>query len=81
MTRQDRINSHKKQNEIKSIKESFKADPTIPVKPISKLKDSTGGTVSNVVDDTATNQKDDVAALANKINEIIVALQSVGIVK
>ena len=81
MTRQDRINSHTKQNQIKSVKESFKNDSSVPVKPIAQLKDSTGGTVSNVLDDTTANQKDDVASIASKVNEIILALQSVGIVK
>ena len=51
------------------------------LKPIAQLKDSTGGTVSNVLDDTTANQKDDVASIASKVNEIILALQSVGIVK
>ena len=48
---------------------------------VSLLKDSTGGTISNVVDDTTANQKDDVASLTNKVNEILLALKSVGIVK
>ena len=81
MTRQERINLNKKQNKIASVKESFKNDSTIPVKPIAQLKDSTGGTVSNVLDDTTENQKDDVASIASKVNEIILALQSLGIVK
>ena len=38
---------------------------------ISRLIDSTGGTVSDTVDDTTATQKDDVAALAAKVNEII----------
>ena len=45
------------------------------------LKDSTTGTVSDVLDDTTANQKDDVASLANKVNEILLALKTVGIVK
>tara|TARA_R110000751_G_scaffold17863_1_gene54634 strand:+ start:2763 stop:3014 length:252 start_codon:yes stop_codon:yes gene_type:complete len=81
MTRQERINSNKKQNQITSVKESFKNDESIPVKPISQLKDSTGGTISDVLDDTTANQKDDVASLAAKINSIILALKSLGIVK
>jgi hypothetical protein len=81
MTRQERINSQKKQYRIDSVKQAFKDDISIPSKSISLLKDSTGGTISNVVDDTATNQKDDVAALANKVNEILLALKDVGIVK
>ena len=81
MTRQERINSQKKQYRINSIKQAFKDDNIIPAKSISLLKDSTGGTISNVVDDTTANQKDDVASLTNKVNEILLALKSVGIVK
>ena len=81
MSRQERINVHKKQGRINSVKQSFKDDTSITPKSISQLKDSTGGTVSNVVDDTTANQKDDVASLANKLNEIITSLKSVGIVK
>ena len=61
--------------------QAFKDDNIIPAKSISLLKDSTGGTISNVVDDTTANQKDDVASLTNKVNEILLALKSVGIVK
>ena len=81
MTRQERINSQKKQYRINSIKQAFKDDNIIPAKSISLLKDSTGGTISNVVDDTTANQKDDVASLTNKVNEILLALKTVGIVK
>ena len=38
---------------------------------IQKLTDSTGGTITDTVDDTTSAQKDDVATLAAKINEII----------
>jgi hypothetical protein len=38
---------------------------------ITKLKDATGGTVTDKVDDTQADQKDDVASLAAKINEIL----------
>tara|TARA_R100000458_G_scaffold35567_1_gene32962 strand:+ start:4766 stop:5143 length:378 start_codon:yes stop_codon:yes gene_type:complete len=38
---------------------------------IQKITDSTGGTVTDTVDDTTSGQKDDVATLAAKINEII----------
>ena len=81
MSRQERINVHKKQGRINSVKQSFKDDISISSKSISQLKDSTGGTVSNVVDDTTANQKDDVASLTSKVNEILLALKSVGIVK
>ena len=81
MTRQERINSQTKQVKIESIKQAFIDDSSIPAKPISLLKDNTGGSVSNVVDDTTSGQKDDVATLSNKINEIIIALKNVGVVK
>jgi hypothetical protein len=81
MTREDRVNAQKKQYRINSIKQSFKDDVTIAPKSISLLKDSTTGTISNELDDTTANQKDDVASLANKLNEIITSLKSVGIVK
>ena len=44
---------------------------------ITPLTDSTTGTVSDVVNDTTANQKDDVAALAGKINEIITQLNNI----
>jgi hypothetical protein len=81
MSRQERINVHKKQGRINSVKQSFKDDTSITPKSISQLKDSTGGTVSNVVDDTTANQKDDVASLTSKVNEILLALKNVGIVR
>ena len=81
MSRQERINVHKQQGRINSVKQSFKDDISISPKSISQLKDSTGGKVSNLVDDTTANQKDDVASLANKVNEILLALKTVGIVK
>ena len=81
MTRQERVNAQKKQYRINSVKQAFKDDTVILAKSISLLKDSTTGTVSDVLDDTTANQKDDVASLANKVNEILLALKSVGIVK
>jgi hypothetical protein len=81
MTREDRVNAQKKQYRIDSIKQAFKSDNAIPAKSISLLKDSTTGTISNLLDDTTLGQKDDVASLANKVNEIITSLKSVGIVK
>lgn len=48
---------------------------------IVKITDSTTGTVSDTVNDTTAGQKDDVAALAAKINEIIDVLRAVGIVR
>jgi hypothetical protein len=81
MSRQERINSQKKQYRIDSVKQAFKDDISITPKSISLLKDSTTGTVSDVLDDTTANQKDDVASLSNKVNEILLALKTVGIVK
>ena len=81
MSRQERINVHKKQGRINSVKQSFKDDTSITPKSISQLKDSTGGTVSDIVDDTTSGQKDDVASLTNKVNEILLALKNVGIVR
>jgi hypothetical protein len=83
MTRQERVNTHKKQDRIDSPKQSFKDDTSIVAKPIGQLKDSTGGVVSDAVNDTTASQseKDDIATLANKINSILLALKSVGIVK
>ena len=81
MTRQERVNAQKKQYRINSVKQAFKDDTVIPSKSISLLKDSTTGTVSDVLDDTDSDQKDDVASLANKVNEILLALKTVGIVK
>ena len=66
MSRQERINSQKKQYRIDSVKQLFKDDIVIPAKSISLLKDSTGGTISNVVNDTTSGQKDDVASLTSK---------------
>ena len=81
MSRQERINAQKKQYRINSVKQSFKDDVSIPPKSISQLKDSTGGTVSDIVDDTTSGQKDDVATLTSKVNEILLALKNVGIVR
>ena len=83
MTRQERVNSQKKQYRIDSVKQAFKDDTAILAKSISLLKDITGGNVSDVVDDTTASQseKDDIATLASKINSILLALKTVGIVK
>ena len=81
MSRQERINVHKKQGRINSVKQSFKDDVSMIPKSISQLKDSTGGTVSDIVDDTTSGQKDDVATLTSKVNEILLALKNVGIVR
>jgi len=88
MSRQERINVHKKQGRIDSVKEAFKNDTSIVVNSLSVLQDSTGGTVSDVLVDAAggTYPTDEehvnaVASLAAKINDILLALKSAGIVK
>ena len=88
MTRQERINSQKKQYRIDSVKQAFKDDTSIIVSPLSVLQDNTGGTVSDVLVDAAggTYPTDEehvnaVASLAAKINDILLALKSAGIVK
>ena len=88
MTRQERIGVHKKQGRIDSVKQSFKDDTSISAKPIQKLRDRTGGTISDALVDAAgaTYPTDEefvnaVASLAAKINSILLALKSAGIVK
>jgi len=111
MSRQERINVHKKQGRIDSVKQSFKDDNSISSKSISLLRNDNDGTVSNIIDldkigdltssfsgsgdvwgyqSEANADKvhtgidglvDDVASLTNKINEILLALKSVGIIK
>ena len=88
MSRQERINVHKKQGRIDSVKEAFKNDTSIVVNSLSVLQDSTGGTVSDVLVDAAggTYPTDEehvnaVASLAAKINDILSALKSVGIIQ
>jgi len=55
-------------------------DPYVDGTAIVSLTDSTTGTVSNTLDDTTAGQKDDVASLAAKINEIIAVLEAKGII-
>ena len=88
MSRQERINVHKKQGRIDSVKEAFKNDTSIVVNSLSVLQDSTGGTVSDVLVDAAggTYPTDEehvnaVASLAAKINDILSALKSAGIIQ
>ena len=107
MTRQERINSQKKQYRIDSVKQAFKDDTFIPSKSISLLRNDNDGTVSDIIDldkvgDLAATSGgwgyssevnadkvhagidglvDDVASLYNKVNEILLALKTVGIVK
>ena len=55
-------------------------DPYVDGAAIVSLTDSTTGTVSNVLDDTTAAQKDDVASLCAKVNEIIAVLRAKGII-
>lgn len=48
---------------------------------ITSLTDSTTGTVSDTLNDTTANTKDDLASLAAKINSILAALRTAGIIK
>ena len=71
-----------------SVKEAFKNDKSIVVNSLSVLQDSTGGTVSDVLVDAAggTYPTDEehvnaVASLAAKINDILSALKSAGIIQ
>jgi phage-related protein len=50
MSRQERINVHKKQGRIDSVKQSFKDDASISVKPIFLLRNDNDGTISNIID-------------------------------
>ena len=88
MSRQERINAQKKQYRIDSVKQAFKDDISIIAKPIRQLRDRTGGTISDDLVDAAgaTYPTDEefvnaVASLAEKVNSILLALKSVGIVK
>lgn len=58
----------------------WNATPVVQQTAITSLTDSTTGTASDVLDDTTAAQKDDVAALAAKINAILAALRNVGII-
>lgn len=55
-------------------------DPYLDGSAIVSLTDSTTGTVSNTLDDTTAGQKDDVASLAAKINEVIAVLRAKGVI-
>ena len=47
---------------------------------ITSLTDSTGGAVSNTLNDNTSSVKDDLAALAGKINEILAVLRTAGVI-
>lgn len=55
-------------------------DPYVDGAAITLLTDSTTGTASDTVNDTTSSVKDDIASLAAKINAIIAALRSKGII-
>ena len=48
---------------------------------IVSFTDSTGGTAGNTLNDTTASVKDDIASIAAKVNAILVALRSAGIIK
>lgn len=47
---------------------------------IVSLTDSTTGTATDTLDDTTAGQKDDIASLAAKIEEILVVLRASGVI-
>tara|TARA_B100000683_G_C12459350_1_gene543410 strand:- start:397 stop:882 length:486 start_codon:yes stop_codon:yes gene_type:complete len=49
----------------------FSSDKFEDIQDIVSITDSTGGTVSNTIDITVSNYKDDFATLGAKINELI----------
>jgi hypothetical protein len=48
---------------------------------IASLTDSTTGTAGDTVDDATASVKDDIASLAAKINLILAALRTAGIIR
>lgn len=48
---------------------------------IVSLTDSTTGTAGDTVDDATASVKDDIASLAAKINAILAALRTAGVIK
>ena len=87
MSRQERINVHKKQGRIDSVKQSFKDDASISAKPISQLQDDLDGATfdRNKLTTSSTPTVDElescVGSLSGKVNEILLALKDAGIVK
>ena len=55
-------------------------DPYVDGSAITKLTDSTTGTASDVLNDTTSSVKDDLASLGAKINAIIDVLRAKGII-
>lgn len=87
MSRQERINVHKKQDRIDSVKESFKNDTSISVKPIRQLQDDLDGATfdRDKLTTSSTPTVDElescVGSLAGKVNEILLSLKTVGIIQ
>lgn len=48
---------------------------------VSITDSTTGASTGDIVNDTTASVKDDIACLARKINEIIVALRTAGVFK
>jgi hypothetical protein len=57
-----------------------RVSPDLAGTAIVTVTDTTGGAVTNAVDATVAGTKDDVATLAAKINEILVALRAYDII-
>ena len=87
MSRQERVNSQKKQYRIDSVKQAFKDDISISVKPIRQLQDDLDGATfdRDKLTTSSTPTVDElescVGSLAGKVNEILLSLKTVGIVK
>lgn len=47
---------------------------------VTSLTDSTGGTVSDTLDDATASVSDDLASLAAKVNSILSTLRNAGII-
>jgi hypothetical protein len=51
-----------------------------PASAIADLTDSTGGAVSDTCNDTSADTKDDLASIIAKVNGIVAALRTHGII-
>lgn len=58
---------------------STNIDPTTQAAIVS-ITDSTTGTAGDTIDDSTASVKDDLATLAAKINSILAALRTAGII-
>lgn len=63
-----------------SDKKQWLTNGRTPIAAITSLTDDTGGTAGDTVDDTTASVKDDIASLASKINSILSALRTFGII-